>query len=619
MGIIRKMASSDNEFADHPAMHADISMQGYMFTRRKPTQPFKRVWCVLRGDTLFLYLGQNEKAPRSCYAVNGATIETQGLQDDGRYRFELVTMEKVDGGPGLHLNFAADLTRVATPFETLTEGDLTGWLHALAASHKDRGSMDGFRVAAVNGVVHELRDMLTAGTDVNTRFTEGRTALYWAACNDRNDAVRLLLKHKANPSLADSDGEAPLHIAAALGCSQVAESLLEFGASISQRMRDGRTPLHRASDNGRMQASHMETVRLLLAGGADAAAQSGEPSQSLHLAAFHGNVELIRTLLGHGVAAGCRDRDGYTPLHLAAFAGHAKAVRMLLERDANVLATDKDGATPLHLAAAQGNTEAVRSLVQMFAAPLDPCDQYGETPLHWAADRGHAQVVKLLVTLGAQPDSAATAGMVGWTAMHWAAARGNAPLVQTLLQLGAKAHLADAEGRTPQQHAEERAFTAVADLIAKHPPDGSPRAAAPAVAPGDSPPAAAAVAPVPPPPARGGSSKGSNVQIEFGGRMSGVAMPPGSPMTTVAGSTSRMSQGAMSPARPSFSALRRQASGTPSKTGSSVTCASPRSLAINAAESPGTPTYSRSSSRRNSPASHHSTCRGSVEAMNGQL
>ena len=32
---------------------------------------------------------------------------------------------------------------------------------------------------------------------VNVAFTEGRTALYWAVCNGREDAIRLLLKHQA--------------------------------------------------------------------------------------------------------------------------------------------------------------------------------------------------------------------------------------------------------------------------------------------------------------------------------------------------------------------------------------------------------------------------------------
>ena len=50
----------------------------------------------------------------------------------------------------------------------------------------------------------ELVDMIKAGTDVNTRFTEGRTALYWAVCNNREAAIQLLLKERADPNLADT-------------------------------------------------------------------------------------------------------------------------------------------------------------------------------------------------------------------------------------------------------------------------------------------------------------------------------------------------------------------------------------------------------------------------------
>ena len=382
MGIIRKIASSDSEFADHPDMDADISMQGYMFTRRKPTQPFKRVWCVLRGGTLFLYLGQNEKAPRSCYAVNGATIETQGLQDDGRYRFELVTMERVDGGPGLQLNFAADLTRVATPFETLTEGDMTGWLHALAASHKDKGSMDGFRIAAVSGVVHGF-ETLAAGTDVNTRSPRGgrrSTGRRAAAVMTPSSAAQA----QGQPEPRRLSRQAPLRCGGA-----------RLRASVRDAARVWRVDL--AADAQRLHAAAPPPTRRMQARTwtrcgccsrpAPTRLRRRRPSRA-HLA-FHGNVELIRTLLGHGVAAGCRDRDGYTPLHLAA-RGTRPGGAMLLERDANVLATDGGGATPLHLAASQGNTEAVRSMVRMFAAPLDPADQYGR---HCTGQPTGAQVV----------------------------------------------------------------------------------------------------------------------------------------------------------------------------------------------------------------------------------
>ena len=56
--------------------------------------------------------------------------------------------------------------------------------------------------------VGELRDLLERSPSiVNVAFTEGRTALYWAVCNGREDVIRLLLKHQANPSLGDKDGD----------------------------------------------------------------------------------------------------------------------------------------------------------------------------------------------------------------------------------------------------------------------------------------------------------------------------------------------------------------------------------------------------------------------------
>jgi ankyrin repeat protein len=79
---------------------------------------------------------------------------------------------------------------------------------------------DSLRQAASRGDLRELRSLLDAGADIDSRDTDGRTALMLATLNGRLDAVQLLLAHGADRAIADTRGVTPL--AAAIGARQTA-------------------------------------------------------------------------------------------------------------------------------------------------------------------------------------------------------------------------------------------------------------------------------------------------------------------------------------------------------------------------------------------------------------
>lgn len=100
---------------------------------------------------------------------------------------------------------------------------------------------------------------------INTRErSTNRTALHMVVERRDGTWLQFLLYKKANPELADRDGETPLHLAAQLGFVEGVKILLDNGAKVDPENKSGETPLIRA-----VQLRDAAIVRALLAKGAN--------------------------------------------------------------------------------------------------------------------------------------------------------------------------------------------------------------------------------------------------------------------------------------------------------------------------------------------------------------
>jgi cytohesin len=112
--------------------------------------------------------------------------------------------------------------------------------------------------AAEQGSLHEVRQLLTQGTNVNAKDQHGATPLHLAIRWGHEDVVTLLLTQGADVNAKDQQGVTPLHWAAYFGRRAVVEWLLAEGAEVEVKNRKGYTPRDWAAEKG-----HQDIVALL--------------------------------------------------------------------------------------------------------------------------------------------------------------------------------------------------------------------------------------------------------------------------------------------------------------------------------------------------------------------
>ena len=95
-----------------------------------------------------------------------------------------------------------------------------------------------------DGDISSVEECLYAGVPVDIIADEdGRTALMWAAINNRLDVVRVLLGKGADVNKRDRAGMTPLHWAARWNSSDTIAVLLEYGASTNFMDDQGNRPI----------------------------------------------------------------------------------------------------------------------------------------------------------------------------------------------------------------------------------------------------------------------------------------------------------------------------------------------------------------------------------------
>jgi ankyrin repeat protein len=127
----------------------------------------------------------------------------------------------------------------------------------------------------------------------------------------------------------------------------------------------GENSLHQAAYDG-----NIELVRKILRNKVDPDKRDSFGGTALHAAMFQKNVEIITLLINHGFDVNAKGlANGYTPLHDAVWANNLEAVRILLEHGARADIQAKDGLTPYEKAKKEGKKEIVSYMESKTSNP----------------------------------------------------------------------------------------------------------------------------------------------------------------------------------------------------------------------------------------------------------
>ena len=189
--------------------------------------------------------------------------------------------------------------------------------------------------------------------------------------------------------------------------------------------------------------------------------------EGMFKAAYEGDLQELTRLLSSGSDIEARDPNGRTPLHVAAYASHENAVELLIRQGANADALDNQDYDIVTIAAVADDLEVLEMALRMGTSSGNITSPYEGTALIAAAHLGHHEVVKMLIDAGAPLDHI---NNLHWTALMESVVLGDGgsdhlTTARHLLGAGADKSIADRDGITPYQHAVNRGFAEMANLL----------------------------------------------------------------------------------------------------------------------------------------------------------
>ncbi|WP_017663023.1 ankyrin repeat domain-containing protein [Baaleninema simplex] len=220
------------------------------------------------------------------------------------------------------------------------------------------------------------------------------TPLMVAVRTHQTNIARLLVEAGASLESSNTYDRSPLHNAVETGQRELVRCFIEAGAVLDRfegSMADDKTPLMLA-----VERRDLETIELLLNGGANPNAKSQYGDTALTRAAEIGDRAIVERLQAAGAS-----HDGLDVIELciAAEQGDLDRLQRLLAAGVDPNRADFRRRTALAQAAGSGQVEAMRVLLEA-GADVNGSDRY-HIPIRAAKYYGHTEAVKLLLKAGA--------------------------------------------------------------------------------------------------------------------------------------------------------------------------------------------------------------------------
>lgn len=378
-----------------------------------------------REEVLRLILAKGAKVNSSWIDILETAIRNQN--------FDMVEL-LLDAG--IDVNGSAKDSPLTTAAVKVKKDDRT------SRSEKSRSAKD---YRAKDNILAIIDLLLKRGANPNAVTGYQRASpLYYCVQYKNYLCTKKLLQYKANPNLADKNGDTPLHQSQSAAISLL---LIQHGAKVNTQNKDGETPLHLVSTQ--------KQAKLLLQKGANPLLEDKDGHNALMhiinkyylneeekqniiitiISAFKETLDLhnkkgdsplllalkrdrwesARTLILLGANISLRDREGRQAIH---YASDDKTLTLLLKKGADVHSKDKEGNTPL-LFFAKTNEEINYSsynhrgnfykVLQEHGAKMDEVNNSGKSAYYYAEENDMNGLKYYLQTQGVKLDPAAGA------------------------------------------------------------------------------------------------------------------------------------------------------------------------------------------------------------------
>lgn len=353
--------------------------------------------------------------------------------------------------------------------------------------------------AAWDGDTNRAEELIDAGADVNAKDDTEQSAFLIAASEGHLDLLRLALRSKADLASLDSFQGTALIRAAERGHALEVGELVQAGIDLDHVNNLGYQAIHEAVWLGEDDADYADTVRVLVASGATIDAPStgkvrmtplqmarergydqlasilttatepvaaDDATATLQRAAANGDADLAARALRAGAELDAQGPDGRNALLSASIGNHLDVARLLVAMGADPDLADDNQDTAWLVTGVTGSVPMLEALLP--AGPdVNSVNRFGGTSAIPASERGHADYVRRVVRTSIDVDHV---NDLGWTALLEAIVLGDGgsdhqQIVDILLEAGADPSLADRNGITPLQHAEQRGYREIADSL----------------------------------------------------------------------------------------------------------------------------------------------------------
>ncbi|ASV66801.1 ankyrin repeat domain-containing protein [Cytobacillus kochii] len=186
-------------------------------------------------------------------------------------------------------------------------------------------------------------------------------------------------------------------------------------------------------------------------------------------AARDGDKDHLLTLLNIGANINALDDEGNTAVMAATQQNQVEIVQVLIAHGADINIRNKRLDNVLLYAGAEGLLEIVQLAIQA-GADTTITNRYGGIAIIPACERGHIEVVKELLT---HSDTDVNhINNLHWTALLEAiilsdGGKTHQEIVQLLIDHGADITITDKDGVTPLQHARDRGYREMIEIMEK--------------------------------------------------------------------------------------------------------------------------------------------------------